>query len=222
MAYLYPDTPRTAYGEGDQTRLSADDLDMSIEPSFHSPSKHGDDLVRQMRGQRTPRGLKTPSAGARNPLVASHSRRQQPQPGKQEFTPLLKSAMKNRISNAYDRELGGGNGGPVFKGPIQTPAALKPGYKFDNSPLPEGSSMYDGSSVTETTELADPAPPLASSSIMSTPMALPRSGEMDRGNMLTLREQEAVRLQSWSEIDCMWLTRQECRNSRKSTRRISA
>ncbi|OMP84280.1 hypothetical protein BK809_0000085 [Diplodia seriata] len=196
MAHLYPDTPRTAYGDGDQSRLTtADlDLDMSIEPSFHSPSKHGDDLVRQMRGQRTPRGLKTPSA-ARNPLVAARRPQQQQPSGKPEFTPLLRSAMKNRISSAYDRELGaagGAVGNPVFgKAGVQTPAALKPGYKFDNSPLPEGSSMYDGSSQTSITELADPAPHVPSSSFMSTPMALPRSGEMDRGNMLTLREQEA-------------------------------
>lgn len=214
MAHLYPDTPRTQYGV-DETRLSAADLDMSIEPSFHSPSKHGDDLVRQMRGQRTPRGLTTPSA--RNPLVV---RRNQP-PGKQEFTPLLKSAMKNRISSAYDRENGKN---PVFKGGIETPAALKPGYRFDNSPLPEASSMYDGSSTTDVTEMAEPAPPIASSSIMSTPMALPRGGEMDRGNMLTLREQEAVRLRGsflkWPIFanDVIFFTR----NSRKSIKRTSA
>lgn len=220
MAHVYPDTPRTEYA--DQTALTNADLDMSIDSSFHSPSKHGDDLVRQMRGQRTPRGLTTPSS--RNALVG---RRNPPAGGKHEFTPLLKSAMKNRISSAFDKENGAsnGNGNPIFKAGIETPAALKPGYKFDSPGLPEASSMYDGNSSTDdATEMNEPPPPIASSSIMSTPMA-PRGGDgvLDRGNMLTLREQEAVRsfTQQYYGISADHASLMY-RNSHKLTRRTSA
>jgi hypothetical protein len=152
----------------------------SVEPSFVSPSKGGrDDLLSKMRGQRHP--MATP----RNPLA------QLRQPyAKQEFTPLLKSATKKKLL-AQDRE----DEYRYLQGRLVTPAALKPGYKFDNSPgLPEASV------VDETTASSDPnrsmsVPPVASSSAISTPLALPRKGEervLENGNVLTLREQEAV------------------------------
>ncbi|KAL2671675.1 hypothetical protein IWX47DRAFT_622067 [Phyllosticta citricarpa] len=153
-----------------------------------SPWRISIPIPRRMRGSRTPRGLTTPKA--RNPLVSKRN-----PPGKQEFTPLLKSAMKNRItSSIYDMEDGNANGG-LFKKGIETPAVLKPGYKFDNSPALPEASVYDNSTsdVTETNGTPGPPPP-ASSSFMSTPLAVNKDGNamLDRGNMLTLREQEAV------------------------------
>jgi hypothetical protein len=75
---------------------------------------------------------------------------------------------------------------------------MKPGFEVSNTPLPEAStfdihSSSFADSVDGRTQLPDP-----NSSTMSTPTALPRraEGEMDNGNgnVLTLREQEAVRI----------------------------
>ena len=91
---------------------------------------------------------------------------------------------------------------------LTTPAALKPGFNMSNTPLPEASS-YDlqSSSFADSVDGRTPVPD-PSSSAMSTPMALPRraEGEMDtgNGNVLTLREQEAV---SPNVPACIWLHR---------------
>ena len=90
-----------------------------------------------------------------------------------------------------------GNGTGSGRGGLKTPAALKPGYKFDNSPaLPEASSLYEGVDSSEVTGHGTPVASVASSSAVSTPLAiLPKrgaDGPLDGGNMLTLREQEAV------------------------------
>jgi len=99
---------------------------------------------------------------------------------KVEFTPLMKSAVANRTRQA--------NG-------LATPIGLKAGFKVGGTPLPEASTMdIHSSSFSESTSMA--VPQAADSSAMSTPMALPRraEGELDNGNgnVITLREQEAV------------------------------
>lgn len=179
MVVPYLETPRTEVG--DMTYATqAGHLDFSIEPSFHSPVKDNNDLLKQMRGARG-QSLTTPHA--RNPLLD----RRNP-PAKQEFTPLLKSAARNRVKQM--------NGEVMLNGGLKTPAALKPGFKFDSPALPEASSMLGDPDATSTGDLeSTPVPPVASSSIMSTPIVpLPRDREgiLEGGNVLTLRDQEAV------------------------------
>lgn len=79
---------------------------------------------------------------------------------------------------------------------LTTPAVLKPGYRFSSPMVPEQSSLVDSSMVSEHTPVAL----VESSSEVSTPMALPHRGEMGDGNVLTLREQEAVSQFERSEI----------------------
>lgn len=111
-------------------------------------------------------------------------------PTKNEFTPLLKSATKNRM--LFSRTKGKENGLPA------TPAALKPGFQSYTPGLPLSSSIIleeqTGSSLDVNDEIATSLPPVASSSAISTPIA-PRqnSGPLDSGrNLASLREQEAV------------------------------
>ncbi|TKA75034.1 hypothetical protein B0A49_02181, partial [Cryomyces minteri] len=111
-------------------------------------------------------------------------------PGKPEFTPLLKSATRNRLMGRDQK--GKDDGVP------QTPAFLKPGYTSNTPSLPVDSSavMY-GEHTGSSADLEDqgtPAPPAPSSSAMSTPIAMPkRKGEglLNDGNMMSLKEQEA-------------------------------
>lgn len=169
----YLDTPRGT-DAGDMTRLQTE-IDFSREESFHPPAGR-DNLFKQMSGARTPR----------NPLAALRNAN-----AKNEFTPMLKSATANRT-----RQVNG-----LLKGGLATPAALKPGYDFVGSPaLPEASTMNAISSSFSESGVDGQTPvPQASSSAMSTPMALPRRGEGEldsgNGNVLTLREQEAVSYQ---------------------------
>jgi hypothetical protein len=154
------------------TRFTVNEPSFSMEETFHAPTDR-DNLFKQMSGARTPR-------------QSLAGRRQQN--AKNEFTPMLKSATANRT-----RQVNG-----LLDGKITTPAAMKPGFQVSNTPLPEAStfdiqSSSFADSVDGRTQLPDP-----SSSAMSTPTALPRraEGEMDNGNgnVLTLREQEAVRI----------------------------
>lgn len=167
MAHLL-ETPRTE--AGDMTRFTSNDHSFSREESFQAPAGR-DNLFKQMSGVRTPRN---PLAAVRNPNA------------KNEFTPMLKSATANRT-----RQVNG-----LLNGKITTPAAMKPGFTMSNTPLPEASSFdLQSSSFSQSIDGRTPVPD-PSSSAMSTPMALPRraEGEMDNGNgnVLTLREQEAV------------------------------
>ncbi len=173
MAHI-PATPRTEVG--DTTRMTANELSFSREESFHAPADR-DKLFKQMGGARTPRN---PLAILRNPNA------------KNEFTPMLKSATANRT-----RQVNG-----LLNGKITTPAAMKPGFQMSNTPLPEAStfdiqSSSFGDSIDGRTPVPDP-----SSSVMSTPMALPRRAEGElgngNGNVLTLREQEAVSFQPYA------------------------
>jgi hypothetical protein len=171
MAHHFIDTPRTE--AGDYTRIGEPSL--SEMASFVAPPG-ADNLLNAVR---KPKSTVFSTPSARVPL-ANRSRNAQ---AKNEFTPLLKSAAKNRLI-MRDQENRGG---------LTTPAALKPGYNFSSPAIPEASSMMD----TSMSEDHTPVAPVDSSSAMSTPVALPRRGEMgmggDGGNVLTLREQEAVR-----------------------------
>jgi hypothetical protein len=156
-------------------------IDFSEMPSFHEPTG-ADDLLKNVRGGnskyaplRTP-SVRAPLAGRPNP------------PAKQEFTPLLKSATRNQLlmRGRKFQENGG----------LATPAALKPNFQMSSPALPEQSILgeSEATSVDQT-----PMPLPQSSSSVSTPMpALPQRGELglaNGGNLLTLKEQEAVR--SW-------------------------
>jgi hypothetical protein len=154
-------------------------IDFSEMPSFMPPTD-ADNLVNHMRaqnGNRRAHTLATPSARA------AGARRREPAM-KPEFTPLLHSAVRNRQTRQM---LGGG---------LETPAALKPGYRFSSPALPEASMMGGDSMLSSTDDTPIPVPD-SSSSAMGTPMPqLPRRGEMglngDGGNVLTLKEQEEV------------------------------
>ena len=86
---------------------------------------------------------------------------------------------------------------PSDGGILQTPAALKPGYNFNTPGLPEQSAIYDNSSASLADGDSTPVAPAISSSIMSTPLPELQSqtgAALDGGNILTLREQEVVRI----------------------------
>jgi len=187
MPVPYVDTPRT--DADDRTHLGdfthAGITELSFEPSFASPSKR-DDILKIARGGRVGAVLSTPSA--RNPLAQLRNPN-----AKNEFTPLLKSATRHRAQQQYTSGANGNTPG-LFDGRLRTPAVLKAGYKWDSPGLPEPSEMVNSSSMIDGDNLENtPIPPEQSSSTMSTPLALPRKdGALDGGNVLTLREQEAV------------------------------
>jgi hypothetical protein len=176
----YINSPQTELGEMTRMDTTQAHLDFSEEePSFRAPEGR-DNLFKQMGGARQPRALSTPRAplaSLRNPNARN------------EFTPLMKSATTNRT-----RQVNG-----LLKGGPITPAALKQGFDFGgNTPLPEASTMDVMNSSTVSDSAVDgrtPLPDMDGSSDMSTPMALPTRGQESlegNGNVLTLREQEAV------------------------------
>lgn len=196
MAFNYVETPRTDVG--DMTRFTAGNLSFSMEQPFPSPSKDpANDLVRQMKSRGpSHHQIKTPRA--RNALVDRKNG-----PARNEFTPLLKSAAHNRFrsyAQTDDKENDEELLNSVLNGKTPaTPAYLKPGYRESNTPgLPVNSSMFEAEDTGSSQGEGTPVPPaVASSSLMSTPMPiLPQrqGGVIDQGNILTLREQEAVRL----------------------------
>lgn len=190
MAYL--DTPGTDAGNATYLDNGHNIEAFSVENSLLSPIKQQGDLLTQLRNHRgaalkTPR-LRAPFTDRRNlPQAAAQS----------EFTPLLKSVTKRNATR-----LGKENAVP------QTPAFLKKGYEAKDSPAlqaPESSVLYDddtGSNVGVSSE-ATPLPRIASSSAQSTPMpGLPVNGVLaDQGNIMTLREQENVRYQSFGATE---------------------
>lgn len=182
MAMPYIETPRTEHV--DHTRMSMGDLDNLTENSIPSPSKDGNDLIKQMKAMRAGNALQTPR-GNRAPF--NNRRNVQ----KNEFTPLLKSAATNRFKmTMYNQE----------NTPLATPKGLKAGYVMDSPALPLNSSMmreeYTGSPMGPDDGSATPQAPAPSSSVLSTPVALhARGGDgplENRGNLATLREQELV------------------------------
>ena len=165
----FVDTPRT--DAVDRTRFTIPDL--SELPSFQAPAGK-DDLMKAVRNQGNRQHVfATPSARA--PLASRHRQ----MPNKNEFTPLLKSATKNRMMLGREEK---------ENGVMATPAALKPGFQLSSPNVPEASSIDNSSMISDRTPVADVN---SSSFENSTPMALPK-GQLDNGNVLTLREQEAV------------------------------
>ena len=184
MAYL--DTPRTDAGNGTYLDSGHNIDNMSAGTSFLSPVKKQSDLISQLRNNRgttlkTPR-IRAPLGDRRNLPAA---------PAQSEFTPLLKSVTKRNTLKAGKENVA-----------LHTPAFLKPGYAFKDSPAlqgPESSVVFgdESASFIGAAEEATPLPPVASSSAQSTPMpVLPkRDGNgmlTEQGNMMTLREQENV------------------------------
>ncbi len=185
----YIDTPQTA---ADNSYLSngLGGLDeISPEKSFAAPSK-GRDLLQSMRNGRG-LSLKTPRAGARDPL------RLLPNGAgpKGEFTPLMMSVTKkNHMRRASGRK-GGAQTPSFFKenSAIYGPTPALP-RAIDHSHIySERTSSSMGDAGNET-----PVPQgVNSSSAQSTPLAeLPgrdgRAGVIGNGKMMTLREQENV------------------------------
>ena len=176
MAHQFLNTPQTE--AVDRTKYSMN-LDFSEMPSFLPPNGD-DDLVTALKSGRS-KYLPARTPAARVPLLG----RPNP-PAKQEFTPLLKSATKNQMFMHGHKEKDSPH--------LSTPAALKADYKFSSPVLPEQSilGMSESMSVDQT-----PMPLPESSSAMSTPIPeLPKRGELglgaNSGNLLTLKEQEAV------------------------------
>ena len=182
MAYV--DSPRT-----DATTLEhavAID-DVSMEMSFHSPKRRGNDLLSQMRSTGHAY-LRTPSS--RNILAERSNFRENRYSG--EFTPLLKSHAKKTVFRGKEN---------AFL--PQTPAFLRANQTNDSPDLrpPETSGVFHSDTESEigTQTGRDPLPIVASSSTHSTPVAvLPHaSGDRmldDQRNLMTLREQENVSL----------------------------
>ncbi|KAG8629839.1 hypothetical protein KVT40_001458 [Elsinoe batatas] len=201
MAYNYIDTPRTEAGE--RTHLTAGNISFSEVQGYPSPSKDpNNNLMGQMRSRHGGQALKTPRA--RSALASLRAG------GKNEFTPLLKSAAVNKFrpSTRSPRKTGGKENmadelvnsmlAQSVNGAPQTPAYLKTGYKeTGHTPgLPVDSSMMDMSRSSLTGgKTPGPVPAISSSTLMSTPIpAMPskaNEGRADQGNVLTLREQEA-------------------------------
>lgn len=183
----YIETPRTEAGNATYMSNAHNLEDFSVENSFLSPSKIKDDLISQVvKG----RGISLKTPRSRVPFT---DRRNLPTGSHPEFTPILRSAVRNSSLHKQNQNRGGAP---------KTPAYLKNGYKDMNSPaLPtvEASGLYDddtGSSVVGDRE-GTTVPEIASSSFQSTPLAvLPKrdTGEVlaDQGNVMTLREQENV------------------------------
>ncbi|CEJ92010.1 hypothetical protein VHEMI07692 [[Torrubiella] hemipterigena] len=173
------DTPRTNIGDATYLDRAPDFGDISQELSFQSPSKDGNvlDQLRDGRGGqiRTPR---------RNPLTDRQNL--PPSIGGAEFTPMLKSATRNSV-----RRRGKENGNNIFNTP-----GLDRIDENDITALPTiDNSMFSSSrqSYMDHTSL----PVADSSSVASTPLALPRrngadQGPLQDGNQLSLREQENV------------------------------
>ncbi len=184
MPAAYIPTPKTndaSYLSTQLERLG----ELSPEKSF-LPAKNGD-LITQMRNAKSAGvSLKTPRAGARDPLRLLPNGNQ----GKGEFTPLMQSVTKKNLAR---RMSGRKSGGP------ETPAFLKHGYVAGTTPgLPELSHLQseNTSSSAGNVNEATPLPRYISSSAQSTPLAqLPsRDGGavVNDGNMMTLREQEGI------------------------------
>ena len=197
----YIDTPQTAADKSYLTNGLGRLDELSPEKSFVSPSK-GRDLLQSMRNGRG-LSLKTPRAGARDPL------RLLPNGAgpKGEFTPLMMSVTKkNHMRRASGKKAGAHT--PSFlkeNSAIYGPTPALP-RAIDHSHIySEKTSSSMGDAANET-----PIPPgVSSSSAQSTPLAqLPGrdggEGVVGNGNMMTLREQENVscRLERCSSCTC--------------------
>jgi hypothetical protein len=178
MAHEYLDSPRTDVNETWISPNKKIGFDSEI-ASFIAPA-NGDQLFPNGQQPYSSRPLMTP--GGRAPLARRRNLNAKP-----EFTPLLKSAAKNRMFGDRDSK---------ENSELQTPGAskLRMSLEASSPAFPDRSMMVD-SSMTG----VDHTPMIhESSSSMGTPIPrLPRKGELGLngdGNILTLKEQEAVRL----------------------------
>lgn len=180
MAFPMLDTPRTDFGAS-VTQYPGGLDDFTTENSIPSPSKDGNDLLRQIRGMRNP--IVTPMS--RVPLAD----RRNPQPARAEFTPLLKSATRNRRIQTGRRKSDSHH--DLEKPP--TPAGFRDSFRSDAGELPINSSVLEEETASSAGDLiAAPMVP-SSSSAPVTPLSVLRANNgADGGNMATLREQEAV------------------------------
>ncbi|KAI1190361.1 microtubule associated-domain-containing protein [Nemania serpens] len=175
------DTPRTNLGDATYLGRPPPDFDMTLEPSFQSPSKDGNLLQQLRNGQgasiRTPRGSRAPLGDRRNVPAGI---------GGSEFTPMLKSATQNRARRRGKENTNG----------LATPALGKIDEDMDMTNVPVESSLFGPSrnlSYADATAL----PEVEASSTQSTPLVLPTrrggsKGLLQDGNQLSLREQENV------------------------------
>lgn len=175
------DTPRTDFAASVTQHGHFADFTQS---SIPSPSKERNDLVKGMRGMRGGRDQRTPKS--RPPFTDRNNL----QNGKPEFTPLLKSATRNRSAFVGKENLGINGNKPA------TPAGFRESYRSDLPDLPEHSSvLYEDDTASEQGKQATPQIPQSSSSVVNTPVPALESkgrsglGEAQYGN---LREQEAV------------------------------
>ncbi|KAI9680817.1 MAG: hypothetical protein M1817_004257 [Caeruleum heppii] len=180
------DTPRTEIGNA--TFQSNAGLDFSIEQSFQTPSKDNNDLLKP--GRKNGRGVDLRTPRTRGPLAERPNLAFAPPHG--EFTPLLKSAAKLNLRRHREQE-NVDLRSPAFLDPLQRRSRTEAG-RADSSVLDAG---HTGSFLESQHVDSTPMPQIASSSAMSTPLAvLPKrdGGGMlaDGTNMMTLREQENV------------------------------
>ncbi|KAL4879663.1 hypothetical protein BJY04DRAFT_92044 [Aspergillus karnatakaensis] len=203
MAYPYIDTPRTevdanatyltnGYRSVGRHNLSALD---SVENSFQTPSKDenvlkvlGDGRRRSAAGSKlnTPRA----TAGTKSSRSALNSRQLPPTAmEKGEFTPMLRSAMKNNFMK----------NGPSTRAAVglKTPAYSRSGYRSNgNTPGLPAMEMTGIDEEDTTVDDPTPVPQVASSSVQGTPLPGLRSrdgnGVLGDGSNMTLKEQEKV------------------------------
>lgn len=215
---FYIDTPRTefngnatslttGYRSAGRTRLSALD---SVENSFQTPSKEGEDVIKLAGDARRRRdsaamfkagtsrtgSMPKSTRNSSGSLQADHRRQLPPAMSAHgEFTPLMRSATRN---NFLRTQAGGSRAtGVSAAGVPKTPAYLKPGYRSNGNtpglPTVDATDIY-GDDVTD--DQPTPLPQVVSSSAQSTPLPrlAPRDGGgvLDGQNGLTLREQEKV------------------------------
>lgn len=180
------DTPRTNIGDATYLNQKPDFADISQEVSFQSPGKDGN-LLQQLQNGRRGGGtnIRTPRRGG--PLADRINL--PPSIGGAEFTPLLKSATRNSV-----RQRGKENGATVSATP-----GLDRVDEDEMTLLPRGdTSIYAGS--RNQSYLDNTLPQVETSSVASTPLALPPrrggtavdQGPLQDGNQLSLREQENV------------------------------
>lgn len=178
MAYL--ETPQTDAGNATYMSNAFNLENFSAENSFASPSAHKTDLLSQLpKGRRT--SLKTPRS--RVPLT---ERRNLATASRGDFTPLLRSAVKNNVLRSS--KLGGD---------LKSSAVTKDGYMDSKS---VDLRTVDASGLTEDTQSSaqgSPVPQFVSSSIMSTPLSeIPKRNTggvlAGQGSGMSLREQENV------------------------------
>ncbi|KKK16386.1 spindle-pole body protein [Aspergillus rambellii] len=204
MAYPYIDTPRTevdanatyltnGYRSVGRHNLSALD---SVENSFQTPSKDDDVLKVMGDGRRRSTGgskLNTPRAttATKPTRSALNSRQQLPSTAvpKGEFTPMLRSAVKNNYMKNIATTRG--VGGP------KTPAYLRASYRSNvNTPGLPAMDMTGIDEEDATVDDSTPLPQVASSSVQSTPLAGLASrnggGVLNDGSNMTLKEQEKI------------------------------